>query len=327
MSPHGNECTPETLSSGCAVATDVSGDAGPPLELRTGLCGTGTDGETAEATGELPGASKPVVSPRRATAAELEKLAWWIHYYAVDENVADMGGFPAHCVATRVLSELATLRAEAGTYEPPSRWKLVDAPTKDAWLAARATRLTASDVPAVFGASKWKRRPAVVKDKASPPARPWNGNFATRGGGFLEDGVLRWFGHEAGLTVVQLRHPNGTSMLFDHPYIEGLAASPDGVVLDHDGIPVAVVECKVTKGKVVDYDMRSAAMQAQTQAACLDLPGCWVVVCAGTDMRFTYFPADMAWRAKLPATVNLFWQSVVALIEATVSVSVEKTEE
>lgn len=295
--------TPETLSSGCAVATDASGDASPPPELRTGLCGTGTDGETAEASGLLE-ASTPVVAPRRATAAELETFA----EYALTLD-SDM-----QRVAYAALAELARLRASHGGYVPPSHWCLVEASTKAAWLEARNTRLTASDVGAVLGLNKWSSRNKVVKAKAFPPDRPWQGNFATRGGGFLEDGVLRWFGHEAGLTVVQLRHPTGTSMLFDHPAIEGLAASPDGVVLDHNGVPCAVVEVKVTSGKVTEWKgMRSAAIQAQTQAACLDLDGCWVVVCAGTDMRFTAFPADRSFREALPETVRAFWKDVLAL--------------
>ncbi len=212
-----------------------------------------------------------------------------------------------------LLAELAELRGRAGGWQPPSHWRIVSGTTHEDWLASRRDYLTASDLAAVLGKSRFATRADVVRRKAFPGPEE-EGSRRMQMGQFLEDGVAAAYGHFTGQRVVRVRSVAGASVLAAHPTIPGLAASLDAVVLGPDGLPTAAVEVKCTSGRVASYNMVPARIQLQCQLAVTGLSVGAVVVCAGTDIDWVNgIPASTTFQEKLPHWVADFWRDVERL--------------
>lgn len=93
---------------------------------------------------------------------------------------------------------------------------------RQSWLEQRKNFITASDVPALLGASRWKDRSAVIAEKLGR-GTPFTDRLATYFGRIGEAHVLQAL-HE--LTGIDVR-PN--NQLFVNEGVVGLAATPDAM--------------------------------------------------------------------------------------------------
>ncbi len=91
----------------------------------------------------------------------------------------------------------------------------------DAWLEARRTCITASDVASVLGDNPYSDATSVLLSKLGITPR-FNGNDATRHGEKYEPIAIQRYETLNTTTV----HEFG---LLHHPTISGLAGSPDGI--------------------------------------------------------------------------------------------------
>lgn len=224
----------------------------------------------------------------------------------------------------------------------------ITAPDRDAWLAARHTRITASDVGALLGLNKHKSRRALLKEKAAPEPKNFRGNSAMRAGGFLESGVFDWFLDDLRTHVARgggelptggiCRNAAGTSLLLGHPLIsDQLAASPDGVVEVLGA--VRAVEVKLHGPRAWDggdptyddlayqFDLHgyphpkvdnpdrcwatpTQYAQVQTQLACMGLPAAYLVRCWGTERRDTIIYACPDFQNLVVRETQRFWKEL-----------------
>lgn len=100
----------------------------------------------------------------------------------------------------------------------------------DAWLDARKTLLTASDVPAVLGQNGFSNGATVMLQKLGL-SKPFEGNEATRHGEKYEDEAIERYEKHRDVVV----HRFG---LLPHRDFPGFAGSPDGIT--DDGVLVEV---------------------------------------------------------------------------------------
>lgn len=105
------------------------------------------------------------------------------------------------------------------------------------WHAMRASMLTASDVGAVLGAKTDKTRRDVLLDKTNRAA-PFTGNWATEWGVRYEDDAIAEYCRRRG--IADWRAHVLRFGLLQHPTLEWLGASPDGVTRDGRLIEIKV---------------------------------------------------------------------------------------
>lgn len=110
----------------------------------------------------------------------------------------------------------------------------VSASDREAWLAARREKLTASDVACVLGLNSSKPRSVVLKEKVTrTDVGEDPGELAmVAAGRFLEEGIFKWFASE---TIHTTAHMCG--QMLTSPVLSCLAATPDAVM---DGEPVEI---------------------------------------------------------------------------------------
>lgn len=227
---------------------------------------------------------------------------------------------------------------------------LVDAPTYPEWRAARQRYLTASDVAGVMGLSPHSSLAKVLKAKLPLEPGPDVSTSAMRAGGYLEDGVMRWWvddlnrkAREEGAerdayVAVACRHASGCSRLYAHPDQDAaLAASPDGL-LTWEGMLDALVEVKVTNPTAWAEQWGQAAtkvprawtryssveppsfgrcplrhyIQLQTQLLCTGMGRGYVVGACGTVRMDLGFDADPAIQQHILTAARDFRERLVA---------------
>lgn len=105
-----------------------------------------------------------------------------------------------------------------------------------AWYAARATRLTASDVAAAIGCNPNCSRAQLMKRKVN--GDKFTGNAATEWGQLHEDTAIARYEHLTGEEVFQCG-------LFVHPQCDEIAGSPDGIT---NSKKLIEVKCPYRKG-------------------------------------------------------------------------------
>lgn len=109
-----------------------------------------------------------------------------------------------------------------------------------AWLDARVGRVTGSRIGAILGLSPWQSADDVLRAmvrEAHGAESEFQGNAATEYGTFHESGAIAEFELQAEAEVQECG-------LFVHPEHDWLAASPDGIVVDWQGLGPHVLEVK-----------------------------------------------------------------------------------
>jgi len=92
------------------------------------------------------------------------------------------------------------------------------------WLKQRSTRLTGCDFSAAIGKNKYKSSTQLLFDKCGA-GEPFTGNEFTEWGEYYEDIAVKRFEEITGKTVLEFG-------LLQHPTIDWLGSSPDGVTTD-----------------------------------------------------------------------------------------------
>jgi len=106
---------------------------------------------------------------------------------------------------------------------------------RDDWLLQRKKFITASDVPALLGESRWRTRAEVIAEKAGQP-RSFEDNLRMYFGRIGEAHVLLALQELTGIAVT----PN--SLLMVNSEVPGLAATPDALA-DLAFLPPSVPLC------------------------------------------------------------------------------------
>ena len=133
------------------------------------------------------------------------------------------------------------------------------------WYAARKNRVTASIVGAILGVSPFMTKQDARKILDGKPE--FKGNQATEWGVFNEDGAVKQFEMETGLTVKKAPFV---------PYEDWLGCSPDGYVSDG-----SLIEVKAPYGLRKGGDFKSINeqpqyyAQMQIQMLCCNKQSCW----------------------------------------------------
>lgn len=148
--------------------------------------------------------------------------------------------------------------------------------TREAWLAERAKRLTASDAAAVLGLSPWRSRLDVWLEKRGE-GQPVEETERMRLGRLLEPAILRRYALDCEGTVA----PNETLYYSDaHPW---LAATPDAIVR-HGARAIGLAQAKATSS-TSSWPEGQPPLYYQVQAA---------VEMAVMDMPWDDFPTLIA---------------------------------
>jgi len=191
-------------------------------------------------------------------------------------------------------------------------------PDRQAWLAARAQWIGASEVAIVVLPPelrpRWMKSPyALWAEKRGVP-QPDNENAAMRWGLRLEQAI-------ADQAVEQLRDNMPDLFAVEFPFTvwrhpdAPLAATPDRVLFDAPADPVVagLLECKTARSAAdwIDGPPLYYQVQVQAQLACTGLSHAWLaVLIGGSDFRlFSQQRNDLFIKRMLDA-VRKFWERV-----------------
>lgn len=171
----------------------------------------------------------------------------------------------------------------------------------------RLNYITATDVPCILGISPWASAVDVWLYKTKQAEQPDIPDSLAEKGVFLEPAILQWFGHKAGLEVVEekgfLKHPK-------HPF---MAAHTDGRIKNQPWL----VETKTSianKGwgeqgefLVPDYYL----VQTAHEVACDDAEGAYIAVLIGNhDLRYYRYERNLKLEQAIEPKLLDFWKHV-----------------
>ena len=153
-------------------------------------------------------------------------------------------------------------------------------PLSDEQIAQRRHLITASDAAAICGVLPWRNAFDVYAEKKGQKD-PWPGNWKTRRGDAVEPLLLAWLGEQKAPLVVK---PSGTKTLV-HSAFSWLGATPDAMVYDGGGLPIAVGEAK-SSGMIAEWTDEAGELavpdyylvQATVQMAVCSVARAFVVV-------------------------------------------------
>lgn len=181
-------------------------------------------------------------------------------------------------------------------------------------VAERLNGLGGSDVGAVVGLNPYSTRHDVYNQKRGL-VPPFTGNAATEVGDALEPAILAWFERATGFKLdtenVTRRHPTEDWML----------ATVDGLVMDNDGKPVAIVEAKTASWRMADKWGPNGSdivpthyyIQCVWYMAVLDLPVAYVAALVDREFRLYKIERDVDIEKKVVDEAREFWfENVVA---------------
>lgn len=176
------------------------------------------------------------------------------------------------------------------------------------WYENRNKRLTASDVASALGQNKYSPREELLFKKCGI-SKPFEGNIATRHGQKYEDEAISEYEKLTGEKVHQFG-------LINHPNIDCLAGSPDGIT--SSGI-VIEVKCplnrKIIPGEIPSYYIP----QVQVVMECTNLEMCHFIQYKpprfeGDPNRvldIKSIPRDKSWFSKYFPVMREFWDEVL----------------
>lgn len=185
--------------------------------------------------------------------------------------------------------------------------------TRADWLAERRTGIGGSDVAAILGMSKWRTPLDVYRDKVGE-ADEQPDNDAMQWGRILEPVVRQQYATLTGDSVL-LAEPN---TIIRHPVNSWMIASVDGYLIDDEGRPLGVLECKTARtadgwglewtADVPDY----YALQVQHYMCVTGLEFARVaVLIGGSDFRIYHVPRDEPTIDLLVQAEGEFWHEHV----------------
>lgn len=190
---------------------------------------------------------------------------------------------------------------------------ICDASDRTAWLAARRTMLTASDVAPIMGLAPYAKRGEVLRAKVSGDSGPdigaLGGVAAVRSGQFKERGTFDWFIAD---------HPGYTgdmvSSLYRSPSLTCLGATPDARLFPTVG-PGQCVELKECGEKARPKWHAGLDVMPSQRAACKRLgisavPEPLSVSAVGLDVHFSRYVSRLRHEDRdgniLPAPAYVF---------------------
>jgi putative phage-type endonuclease len=183
------------------------------------------------------------------------------------------------------------------------------------WLEARRSRLGASEIAGVMGASPWASPWSIWAEKVGL-APAWDDADAEgpmRFGRDLEPIINRWFTYRTGL------HVAGEQALVDHRSYPWHSATVDGLVYDGPmrlEAPLGVLETKYTADPPWSEIPEHYRLQVQWQLHVTDLEHAWIA-CMHLPFgrpRFEVYELDRdpAEISRMVDAAEAFWDHVVA---------------
>lgn len=178
--------------------------------------------------------------------------------------------------------------------------------TREEWLEARKSRITASDAAAILGHSPFRSRLDVWAEKTGQAA-PVEETERMRLGRLLEPAILKRYALDSDLTVA----PN--DQLHVHPTMDWLAATPDAFVRDGERT-VGLVQAKATRSVAdwVDGPPIQYQVQVAVEMAVADMP--WddvAVLISGADYECHRVERHADAEAAILAELHEFYQRFI----------------
>ena len=166
------------------------------------------------------------------------------------------------------LQEIRDLKREAfGEYQVKQLMKLPQPEQRSqAWYDMRYNMITASDIGAIIGYSKYQNRMKILRKKCGL-GPPFTGNFHTRHGQMFEPIATDIYATRNFTTV----HEFG---LIQHPKISFIGASPDGITVKGRMLEIKCPSVREINGNVLDPKTKAYYAQIQTQLEVCNLEYC-----------------------------------------------------
>lgn len=175
------------------------------------------------------------------------------------------------------------------------------------WFAQRVGKVTGSRVSAILGLSQYNNRQGVLRDMVRESLglpSEFVGNIATQHGERHEDEAIACYERQTGAFVVSVG-------FVQHPTIEWLGASPDGLV-STDGM--VEIKCPF-KAKYRHISERpDYYAQIQLQLACTGRKWCDFVVWVDGEITISRVDADEQWVEKNTQALSEFYLDYKTLI-------------
>lgn len=174
----------------------------------------------------------------------------------------------------------------------------------------RLKYITATDVPAILGLSKYKSAVDLWLYKTGQLVEPDIPEVLTEKGNFLEPAIREWFSHRTGIKVLK------AEALFKHPTVDFFAAHTDGFTPSHN----AVFEAKTAmsakgwgeQGENLIPDQYLA--QVAHEVACTDVERAHVAVLInGFDLRHYVYERSFKLESVIQEKLVKFWDCVKSL--------------
>jgi putative phage-type endonuclease len=182
------------------------------------------------------------------------------------------------------------------------------------WYAARAGRVTGSNVGAILGCNPYRTADDVLRAMVREyhgAESEFTGNVATEHGSFHEDGAAVEYTMETGRTIL----PCG---FFVHPYHTWLGASPDGLVGESG---LVEIKCPYGKRKDAQPEFKTAVdqmhywAQMQIEMACArrDWADFYQWAPGGTKLERVYRDDD--WLGMVLPELRAFYDRYIAELD------------
>ena len=178
------------------------------------------------------------------------------------------------------------------------------------WHNIRKNLLTASDVPAAIGDSKYKSINALLKQKCGL-SKEFKGNYVTEHGVIFERKAIE-------LYEQQYDDKCYDTGLYIHPDHAWLGCSPDGIT--EKGYLVEV-KCPVYREINDDIPVHYYG-QIQTQLECLDVETCvFIQYHHKTEkLHVSFVPRDREWFSTNFPKMKEFWDNVIRTRKSIIDV-------
>lgn len=189
--------------------------------------------------------------------------------------------------------------------------KVIPITNRHDWLAQRKMDVTASEVPALFGASTFTTALQVYADKTGK-GKGYGDNVAMRAGRIMEPAIAE---------AVREERPTWKLLKATHYYRDEarrIGCTPDYLRLDNPEAEPEIVECKFVQPHVFEADWKNGPplmylLQALVQVHVMGAPRGWIACMIDNRAKDVFLYEvprnDTAW-ARITAAVDKFWEAV-----------------
>ncbi len=179
-------------------------------------------------------------------------------------------------------------------------------PLSPEWHARRRASVTASDVAALLGRSRWTSPFGVWARITGRVQADVADSEAAEAGVRLEQAVADWWSEKSGHKLAP------SPGLIEHPSLDYFVGTPDRRILDTDGAIVGVYEGKTTghfrQAEWAEGPPEEAKLQLQAYLVLTGLDvGAVAALIGGQKMRWAWQAADPALADLILSTVERFW--------------------